>query len=330
MEYLGDWNNSSSLDAVAFPTAKLSRSPFGEVKSGKVFRRVLWILDPGRQLLDEANGGEEPDRAASGKKDEKSKEGGGMLRVLADEDTIILNGQGLNDSIQARFEQITSINADPTTSEFTKTKLGERLAKLSRGVTVIKVGRSSGVEVGHMKDQYDDALNAMRPAVEKGTANLPANADAKTTLTASFDQDLEVSIIRRAPTPAHHAPNEMLLGDPTNCSTTTSTAMALPIKPTPLSSAKRQKTFKLSGTFRAFSPVPQVNRYPQALQVLQFFLSCPKPTLLVVVLLLPRRHHHHHLVITTAIRVTAAIAQRSSLPPSFVAASPRITRHNCS
>ncbi|KIM82122.1 hypothetical protein PILCRDRAFT_821020 [Piloderma croceum F 1598] len=49
-----------------------------------------------------------------------------------------------------------------------------------------------------------------------------------------------------------------------------------------------------------------------------------------VVLLLPRRHHHHHLVITTAIRVTAAIAQHSSLPPSFVAASPRITRHNCS
>ena len=44
----------------------------------------ILILASEQRLLDEANGGEEPDRAASGKKDEKSKEGGGMSRVLAD------------------------------------------------------------------------------------------------------------------------------------------------------------------------------------------------------------------------------------------------------
>jgi chaperonin GroEL len=105
-------------------------------------------------------------------------------------------------------------------SEFDKTKLQERLAKLSGGVAVIKVGGSSEVEVGEKKDRYDDALNATRAAVEEGilpgggvtllkasltlsttspgTSNLPTNMDAKPVPTANFDQDLGVTIIRRA------------------------------------------------------------------------------------------------------------------------------------
>jgi chaperonin GroEL len=61
------------------------------------------------------------------------------------------------DSVQA---QIWGIFADPTTSEFDKTKLWERLAKLSGGVAIIKVGGSGEVEVGEKKDQYDNVLNS--------------------------------------------------------------------------------------------------------------------------------------------------------------------------
>jgi chaperonin GroEL len=140
--------------------------------------------------------------------------------TITKEDTIVLNGEGLKDAIQARCEQICSIVADPTTSEFDKTKLQERLAKLSGGVAVIKVGGSSEVEVGEKKDRYDDALNATRAAIEEGilpgggvallkaslslstnspgTSNLPTNTDAKPVPTANFDQDLGVSIIRHA------------------------------------------------------------------------------------------------------------------------------------
>ncbi|KIM81641.1 hypothetical protein PILCRDRAFT_821407 [Piloderma croceum F 1598] len=143
----------------------------------------------------------------------------GSITITKD-DTIVLNGEGSKDSIQARCEQIRAIIADPTTSEYDKTKLQERLAKLSGGVAVIKVGGSSEVEVGEKKDRYDDALNATRAAVEEGilpgggvallkaslvlttnspgSANLPTNADAKPVPTANFDQDLGVTIIRRA------------------------------------------------------------------------------------------------------------------------------------
>lgn len=117
------------------------------------------------------------------------------------------------DSIQARCEHIRSIIADPTTSEFDKMKLQEWLAKLSGGVVAIKVGGSSEVKVGEKKDGYDDAVEegilpgggvALLKASlalstdSPGTSNLPTNADAKPVPTANFDQDLGVSIIRRA------------------------------------------------------------------------------------------------------------------------------------
>ena len=91
----------------------------------------------------------------------------GSITITKD-DTIILNGEGSKDFIQGRCEQIRAIIADPTTSEYDQTKLQERLAKLSGGIAIIKVGGSSEVEVGEKKDWYNDALSDTRAAVEEG------------------------------------------------------------------------------------------------------------------------------------------------------------------
>jgi chaperonin GroEL len=88
--------------------------------------------------------------------------------TITKEDTILLNGEGEKASIQGRCEQIRGVINDTTTSDYDRTKLQERLAKLGGGVAVIKVGGSSEVEVGEKKDRYDDALNATRAAVEEG------------------------------------------------------------------------------------------------------------------------------------------------------------------
>jgi chaperonin GroEL len=88
--------------------------------------------------------------------------------TITKDDTIFLNGGGAKENIQARCEQIRSVMNDVSTSEYDKTKLQERLAKLSGGVAVIKVGGTSEVEVGEKKDRYDDALCATRAAVEEG------------------------------------------------------------------------------------------------------------------------------------------------------------------
>ncbi|KAH9478385.1 chaperonin [Psilocybe cubensis] len=91
----------------------------------------------------------------------------GSITVTKD-DMIILNGEGAKDQIAAWCEQIRALIADPTTGNFDRSKLQERLAKLSGGVVVIKVGGASKVEVGEKKDRYNDALNATRAAVEEG------------------------------------------------------------------------------------------------------------------------------------------------------------------
>lgn len=76
--------------------------------------------------------------------------------TVTKEDTIFLNGGGDKSALEARCEQIRSAVADSTTSEYDRSKLQERLAKLSGGVAVIKVGGASEVEVGEKKDRYDD------------------------------------------------------------------------------------------------------------------------------------------------------------------------------
>jgi chaperonin GroEL len=91
----------------------------------------------------------------------------GSVSITKD-DTILLNGEGQKDMISNRCEQIRAAITDASTSDYDKTKLQERLAKLSGGVAVIKVGGHSEVEVGEKKDRFDDALNATRAAVEEG------------------------------------------------------------------------------------------------------------------------------------------------------------------
>jgi chaperonin GroEL len=83
------------------------------------------------------------------------------------ENTTIVDGHGKKADINGRCAQIKQ-QIEETTSDYDKEKLQERLAKLSGGVAVIKVGGASEVEVKERKDRVDDALNATRAAIEEG------------------------------------------------------------------------------------------------------------------------------------------------------------------
>ncbi|MDF3212354.1 MULTISPECIES: chaperonin GroEL [Mesorhizobium] len=93
---------------------------------------------------------------------------GRAKRVLIEKDTTtIIDGAGTKATIQARVAQIKG-QIEETTSDYDKEKLQERLAKLSGGVAVIRVGGVTESEVKEKKDRIDDALNATRAAVEEG------------------------------------------------------------------------------------------------------------------------------------------------------------------
>ncbi len=83
------------------------------------------------------------------------------------ENTIIVGGAGSSEEIKARISQIKSA-IENTTSDFDREKLQERLAKLSGGVAVIKVGAATETEMKEKKLRIEDALNATRAAVEEG------------------------------------------------------------------------------------------------------------------------------------------------------------------
>ena len=121
-------------------------------------------------------------------------------------DTIVLDGAGEKAAIDERCELIRS-SVEATKSEYEAEKLQERLAKLSGGVAVIKVGGASEVEVSEKKDRVVDALNATRAAVEEGI--VPGGGKAllycSTKLTElaekdakNMDQRIGVEIIQRA------------------------------------------------------------------------------------------------------------------------------------
>jgi len=86
---------------------------------------------------------------------------------ITKEDTIIVEGQGTAEDIKGRINQIKS-EIDRSDSEFDKEKLQERLAKLSGGVAVIKVGAATEVELKEKKHRVEDALSATKAAVEEG------------------------------------------------------------------------------------------------------------------------------------------------------------------
>jgi chaperonin GroEL len=128
---------------------------------------------------------------------------GQARRVTSDKDnTTIVEGKGSQDAIERRMKQIKAQIAD-TTSDFDREKLQERLAKLSGGVAIIKVGAPTEVELKEKKHRIEDALSATRAGVEEGmvagggTALINA-LPALDTLDVTGDEKTGVAILRRA------------------------------------------------------------------------------------------------------------------------------------
>ncbi len=119
------------------------------------------------------------------------------------DDTTIVEGHGSEEAIQARINQIKA-QIEDTTSEYDREKLQERMAKLSGGVAVIKVGAATEIELKERKARVEDALSATRSAVEEGIVpgGGVALVRAQRALDAieglSVDEFVGVNIIRRA------------------------------------------------------------------------------------------------------------------------------------
>ena len=93
---------------------------------------------------------------------------GQATRVVIDKDnTVIVDGKGDSTMVESRVAEI-KVQITNTTSEYDKEKLQERLAKLSGGVAVIKVGAATETEMKEKKDRVDDALSATKAAVDEG------------------------------------------------------------------------------------------------------------------------------------------------------------------
>ena len=130
---------------------------------------------------------------------------GKARQVKVDKDnTVIVEGHGDTDSINARISSIKS-QIEDTTSEYEREKLHERLAKLAGGVAVIQVGAATETEMKETKLRIEDALAATRAAVEEGivpgggTAMLKVEKDVKALLkTVSGDEETGVNIVLRA------------------------------------------------------------------------------------------------------------------------------------
>ena len=119
------------------------------------------------------------------------------------ENTTIIDGAGKKKDIEGRINQI-KVQIEETTSDYDKEKLQERLAKLSGGVAIIKVGGSTEVEVKERKDRVDDALHATRAAVEEGVvpgggvALLRAAKALDELKSENEDQKVGINIVRKA------------------------------------------------------------------------------------------------------------------------------------
>lgn len=127
---------------------------------------------------------------------------GQAARVIIDKDnTVIVDGAGTKEGVKARIGEIKT-QMESTTSEYDKEKLQERLAKLSGGVAVIKVGAATETEMKEKKDRVDDALSATKAAVEEGIVigggAALIRAAAKVKLTLEGDQKIGAEIILRA------------------------------------------------------------------------------------------------------------------------------------
>jgi chaperonin GroEL len=124
------------------------------------------------------------------------------IRITKDETTFV-EGAGSKDQIDDRCAQIKAQVAE-TTSDYDREKLQERLAKLSGGVAVIRVGGATEIEVKEKKDRVEDAMHATRAALEEGivagggTALLYATRELDKIKAMNADQQAGIGIVRRA------------------------------------------------------------------------------------------------------------------------------------
>jgi chaperonin GroEL len=125
-------------------------------------------------------------------------------KVQADKDnTTIVGGTGDNTAIRGRIEQIR-VEIDKTTSDYDREKLQERLAKLSGGVAIIRVGAATETEMKEKKHRVEDALSATRAAVEEGivpgggVALINATSALDTVKMPYDDEQIGVNIVRKA------------------------------------------------------------------------------------------------------------------------------------
>ncbi|HCE00024.1 MAG TPA: chaperonin GroEL [Armatimonadetes bacterium] len=122
--------------------------------------------------------------------------------VITKEDTTIIEGAGSKEDVMGRINQIKA-EIEKTDSNYDREKLQERLAKLSGGVAVIKVGASTETELKEKKHRYEDALSATRAAVEEGIVpgggvTLLAAAKALENTGLTGDELTGVQIVKRA------------------------------------------------------------------------------------------------------------------------------------
>ncbi|MCY4171976.1 MAG: chaperonin GroEL [Bacteroidetes bacterium] len=129
---------------------------------------------------------------------------GKAKRIVIDKDTtVIVDGSGSGDQIKARINQIKQ-QIETTTSDYDREKLQERLAKLSGGVAVLKIGAATEPEMKEKKARFEDALNATRAAMEEGIvpgggiALIRSISSLDNADTDNDDQNIGVNIVRRA------------------------------------------------------------------------------------------------------------------------------------
>jgi chaperonin GroEL len=129
---------------------------------------------------------------------------GTAKKIVIDKDnTTIVEGAGKKEDIKKRINEIKA-QIEKTTSDYDKEKLQERLAKLSGGVAVLKIGAATEVEMKEKKARVEDALHATRAAIEEGivpgggVAYLRALSKLDNLKVANEDQQTGVEIIRRA------------------------------------------------------------------------------------------------------------------------------------
>jgi len=125
--------------------------------------------------------------------------------TITKNDTVVLDGAGEKADLLERCDLIRS-SIESTKSDYEREKLQERLAKLSGGIAVIKVGGASEIEVSEKKDRVVDALNATRAAVEEGIVpgggkallHCSTKLDALIKTTENMDQRIGIEIIQKA------------------------------------------------------------------------------------------------------------------------------------